>query len=313
MSVPSQWPEIPFDAWKDTHAALHQYMQVVGKYRLAYAPWLNHSWHATFYLNARGWTTGLIHCTVKAVQIDFDLLDDVVAIRTSDGEEKRIRLEPMSVSTFHQRFLALVDELGVGVDIDGTPNEIADAVPFAENTQVRPWDGDAVRRFWQALLQAERVFRRFRTGFLGKCSPVHLFWGSFDLAVTRFSGRKAPPHPGGFPGLPDEITREAYSHEVSSAGFWAGGDGMEAAFYAYAYPEPKGFALQPVKPSEAFYGKEMSEFFLPYEAVRTADDPDAALMSFLQTTYEAAAKLGEWDRDALEAPLGVPGVPRKVE
>ncbi|MGB3051202.1 MAG: DUF5996 family protein [Polyangiales bacterium] len=262
-----RWPDIPYEPWKDSGETLHQWLQIVGKYRLAHAPWLNQSWHATFYLTARGLTTSMIHCADKSVQVDFD----------------------------------------------GAPNEVPDPIPFANNTAPGAYDADSVHRFWLALLQVDRVFKLFRTGFLGKVSPVHLFWGSFDLAVTRFSGRAAPRHPGGVPGLPDEVTREAYSHEVSSAGFWGGGGGLGfPAFYSYAYPTPEGFGEQPVTPSEAYFDANLGEFLLPYEAVQNAADPDQTLLSFLQSTYDAAARLGDWDREALECPRGVPRVPRVV-
>ena len=305
-----RWPEIPYEPWQQTSEALHQWLQIVGKYRLAHTPWLNHSWHATFYLSARGLDTSIIHCGEKSIQILFDLIDDQLRCSTSDGEVHTLDLAPMSVAAFHERFREMVDELGVGIDFDGAPNEVPDPVPFADDDAPRPYDAEAVRRFWLALLQVDRVFRRFRTGFLGKVSPVHLFWGSFDLAVTRFSGRTAPQHPGGIPALPDEVTREAYSHEVSSAGFWAGAGLGFPAFYSYGYPTPEGFSESPVKPDEAYFDAKLGEFLLPYDTVRTAADPDQTLLDFLQSTYEAAAELGKWDREALECPLGLPRVPR---
>jgi hypothetical protein len=308
-----RWPHIPYEPWKDGSETLHQWLQIVGKYRLAYAPWLNHSWHATFYLTARGLTTSVIHCADKSVHVDFDFVDHQLIGAASDGQRRTLSLEPMSVAAFHDRFRALVDELGVSIDFDGAPNEVPDPIPFADNTAPGAYDADSVYRFWLALLQVDRVFKLFRTGFLGKVSPVHLFWGSFDLAVTRFSGRAAPRHPGGVPALPDEVTREAYSHEVSSAGFWGGGGGLGfPAFYSYAYPTPEGFGEVPVTPSDAYFDAKLGEFLLPYEAVRNAADPDQSLLSFLQSTYDAAARLGDWDREALECPQGVPGVPRVV-
>ena len=308
-----RWPYIPYEPWKDSSETLHQWLQIVGKYRLAYAPWLNHSWHATVYLTARGLTTSVIHCADKRVQIDFDFIDHQLICAASDGQRRALSLEPMSVAAFHERFRALVDELGVSIDFDGAPNEVPDPIPFADNTASGAYDADSVHRFWLALLQVDRIFKLFRTGFLGKVSPVHLFWGSFDLAVTRFSGRAAPRHPGGVPGLPDEVTREAYSHEVSSAGFWGGGGGLGfPAFYSYAYPTPEGFGEQPVTPSEAYFYANLGEFLLPYEAVRNAADPDQTLLGFLQSTYDAAARLGDWNREALECPQGVPRVPRVV-
>jgi hypothetical protein len=306
------WPHIPYEPWKETSETLHQWLQIVDKYRLAQTPWLNHSWHATLYLHARGLDTSVIHCGEKSVQVLFDFIDQELVCAASDGRRRSFRLQPMSVADFHAQFRTLVSELGVSVDFDGTPNEVPDPVPFARNTAPGEYDGDATHRFWLALLQVDRVFKSFRTGFLGKVSPVHLFWGSFDLAVTRFSGLTAPRHPGGVPALPDDVTREAYSHEVSSAGFWAGGGLGFPAFYSYAYPTPEGFGEQPVTPSEAYFDPNLGEFLLSYDAVRTAADPDRTLLGFLQSTYDAAARLGEWDREALECPLGVPRIPRVV-
>jgi hypothetical protein len=308
-----RWPDIPYEPWQETSEALHQWLQIVGKYRLAHAPWVNHSWHATFYLHASGLDTSVVHCGDKSVQVLFDFIDHQLVCATSDGERRTLALEAMSVADFHERFLALMAELGVATDFDGAPNEVPDPVPFAKNKAPRPYDAEAVHRFWLAMLQVDRVFKIFRTGFLGKVSPVHLFWGSFDLAVTRFSGRAAPRHPGGVPALPDDVTREAYSHEVSSAGFWGGGGGLGfPAFYSYAYPTPKGFADAPVTPAEAYFDANLGEFLLPYDAVRNAPDPDRALLGFLQSTYEAAARLANWEREALECPVGAPRVPRVV-
>jgi len=308
-----RWPDIPYEPWKETSEALHQWLQIVGKYRLARTPWVNHSWQATFYLHARGLDTSVIHCGDKAVQVLFDFIDQELVCTASDGERRGISLEPMSVATFYEKFRTSMSELGVAIDFDGAPNEVPDPIPFAKNTAPRPYDAEAVHRFWLAMLQVDRVFKIFRTGFLGKASPAHLFWGSFDFAVTRFSGRGAPKHPGGIPALPDAVTREAYSHEVSSAGFWGGGGGFgQPAFYSYAYPTPEGFAEAAVTPAEAYFDAGLGEFLLPYEAVRTAADPDQALLHFLQSTYEAAAQLANWDREALECSFGVPRVPRVV-
>lgn len=307
-----RWPDIPYDSWKDTSETLHQWLQIVGKFRLAHTPWLNHSWHATFYVTARGLTTSVIHCGATSVQIDFDFVGHRLIAELSDGRGSALALEPMSVAQFHEHFRELIEQLGVAIDFDGAPNEVPDPVPFARNTMAGSYDGDAVHRFWLALLEVDRVFKYFRTGFLGKVSPVHLFWGSFDLAVTRFSGRKAPIHPGGVPALPDEVTREAYSHEVSSAGFWGGGGLGFPAFYSYAYPTPEGFAAQPVEPREAYFDDDLGEFLLPYDAVREARDPDQVLLDFLQSTYDAAARLAHWDRGALECPRGLRRVPRAV-
>ena len=309
-----KWPDIPFEPWKDSCTTLHLWMQIVGKYRLSRTPWINHSWQATFYVTSRGLTTSLIEAGSHSVQFDFDLIEHRLIGSSTDGSTASFALEPMTVAEFYDRFLALTDELGVRIEIHGTPNEISDPIPFAKDTKHASYDADAVHRFWRALVQIDRVFKCFRTGFLGKVSPVHLFWGSFDLAVTRFSGRVAPMHPGGIPGLPDVVTREAYFHEVSSAGFWPGGGPVEyPAFYSYAYPTPAEFSVQPVAPAEAFFDQKAGEFLLPYSVVRNAPDPDQMLLSFLETTYDAAARLGRWNRAELECPRGLIGVPRRVE
>ncbi len=309
----SEWPVIAFPAWQETCKALHLWLQIVGKYRLAHTPWVNHSWHATFYVTPRGLTTGPIPDPGGAITLRFDFCDHALVAEAESGLRESFPLEPMSVAAFFDRTKRLVTSVGGEPSIHGHPNELPDVVPFASDTGARPYDRDAVRRFHKALIQIDRVFRRFRTGFVEKVSPVHLFWGSFDLAVTRFSGRPAPLHPGGFPNLPDAVTREAYSHEVSSAGFWPGGGGIdEAMFYSYAYPVPKGFADRTVEPVAARFDAKLGEFLLPYEAVRTSADPDATLMRFLQTTYEAAAETGGWNRAAMECEFGVPRVPRKI-
>ena len=309
----ASWPELDFLSWRETCAALHRYAQVVGKYRLARAPWINHSWHATFYVNARGLTTSMVP-DGPGIEILVDLVDHAVVGSTTSGATARFDLGPMSVAEFHGRFLELVRSLGGTPKLHGRPNEVADPVPFVEDREHRPYDADAVGRFHQALVRIDGVLKRFCTAFIGKVSPVHLFWGSFDLAVTRFSGRRAPVHPGGIPALPDEVTREAYSHEVSSAGFWPGGGGpiQYPAFYSYAYPVPAGFAAARVAPAEAFFDERLGEFLLPYDAVRGSSDPEGALMAFLESTYRAAAELGAWDRPALECPLGVPRRPRPL-
>jgi Family of unknown function (DUF5996) len=307
------WPDIPFAPWKDTCATLHLWTQIVGKYRLARTPWVNHSWHATLYVSARGLTTSPIPAGARSVEFEFDFVDHRLIGSVSDGARQSFPLEPMPVAEFHARFLALTGDLGVPTRFHGTPNEVADPIPFASDTQHASYDAAAVTRFWRALVQIDRVLKDFRTGYLGKVSPVHLFWGSFDLAVTRFSGRAAPPHPGGIPALPDAVTREAYSHEVSSAGFWPGGGPVDyPAFYSYAYPAPQGFAAQKVTPDAAFFHDKAGEFILPYDAVRTAADPDQVLLGFLETTYDAAARLGAWDRKSLECALGRAGVPRPL-
>jgi hypothetical protein len=313
MNAASDWPDLPYEPWRETCEALHLFAQIVGKYRLAHAPWLNHSWHATLYVYARGLRTSPVPDGPESIEIRFDLLDHAVLGESSSGARGRFELGPMSVAQFHARFLDLVRELGGTPKLHGRPNELPVAIPFAEDRAPRPYDAGAVTRFFRALVAVDRVFERFRTGYLGKSSPVHLFWGSFDLAVTRFSGRRAPLHPGRIPNLPDDVTREAYSHEVSSAGFWPGGAGVDyAAFYSYAYPAPEGFARATVEPAQAFFQEALGEFLLPYDAVREAGDPDATLMRFLESTYCAAATLGHWDRGRLESPLGVPGKPRVI-
>ncbi len=309
----SDWPPLPYAPWAETCAALHLWTQILGKHRLARTPWVNHSWHATLYATPRGLTTGPVPGPSGVMTLTLDLVDHALVAEAEGGARAGFALGPMSVADFLARTREAVEAVGGRFAIHGRPNEVPGAVPFAEDAAERPYDREAVGRFHRALLRIVPVMERFRTGFVGKVSPVHLFWGSFDLAVTRFSGRRAPLHPGGFPGLPDAVTREAYSHEVSSAGFWPGGNGVEEAMvYAYAYPTPEGFASAPVEPEAARWDEALGEFVLPYEAVRRAPDPEAALMAFLQTTYEAAAEAGGWDRAALECALGRPGVPRAV-
>jgi Family of unknown function (DUF5996) len=306
------WPELPYAAWRDTCATLQLWTQIVGKIRLARTPWLNHSWHVTLYVTARGLTTSPIPGRARSFQIDFDFIDHVLRIATSDGEQRRVPLVPQSVATFYAAVIEALEGLGIDVRINDMPNELPDPVRFGDDHAHASWDRDAAHRFWQVLRQTDRVFAKFRTGFLGKSSPVHFFWGSFDLAVTRFSGRRAPLHPGGVPHLPDRVAQEAYSHEVSSAGFWPGGGGIdEAAFYSYAYPAADGFRSSPVKPDAAYFNETLGEFILPYDAVRTSADPETELLEFLQSTYEAAANSAKWDRAALECALGQPGLPRQ--
>lgn len=314
----TRWPAIPYEPWEDSCTALHLWCQILGKYRLAHTPWVNHSWHATLYPVPRGLTTGPVHeVDGGCVTLTLDVVDHRLVAEADGGAREGFALEAMSVAEFHDRTRRAVEGVGGTFDIHGSPNEVPDAVPFRNDTTERPYDADAVARFHGALLRMVPVFERFRTGFIGKVSPVHLFWGSFDLAVTRFSGRSAPPHPGGFPNLPDAVTREAYSHEVSSAGFWPGGrnpDGTvgEALFYSYAYPTPDGFAERPVEPGGAQWNADLGEFVLPYAAVAESDDPAATLMAFLQSTYDAAAVTGAWDREALECGVQEPRVPRTV-
>ena len=307
------WPELPTAAWRETYATLHLWTQIVGKIRLARAPWLNHSWHVTLYVTARGLTTSPIPDGIGTFQIDFDFIDHHLRISTSDGATRQFALAGKSVAGFYAAVMADLAELGIHITIDEMPNELPEPIRFSQDNQHASYDPDAVRRFFQILVNANRVFKQFRTGFLGKASPVHFFWGSFDLAVTRFSGRRAPRHPGGVPHLPDEVAWEAYSHEVSSAGFWPGSGAIDyPAFYCYAYPEPAAFRATRVRPDAAFFSEALGEFILPYDAVRTAAQPEQALLEFLQSTYEAAANAAKWDRDQLECALGQPGVVRQV-
>jgi hypothetical protein len=285
--------------------------QVVGKIRLAQTPWQNHSWHVALYMTARGLTTSPIPYGTRTFQIDFDFIDHTLRIDTSDGPRWHLSLQPQSVADFHASLMAALTRLDLPVRIDEMPSEVPDGIRFSEDRVHTAYDPDYAQRFWRVLLQVDRVLKEFRTRFIGKCSPVHFFWGSFDMAVTRFSGRRAPLHPGGVPNLSDEVVREAYSHEVSSAGFWPGGGAIPyPAFYSYAYPEPEGFRSAVVRPDAAFFSNDLSEFILPYEGVRTAVDPDAALLEFLQSTYEAAADASKWDRASVECLPGAPGVPR---
>ncbi len=310
-----RWPALSYAKWKDTRDTLHLWTQVIGKIRLARAPWQNHSWHVVLYVTARGLTTSPIPDDAREFQIDFDFIDHVLWIRTSDGQYRQVALCARPVAEFYSEVMAALTQLGIGLSINTIPAEIPDGIPFEDDFTHASYDPDYANRFWRVLLSAHEVLSHFRTAFIGKASPVHFFWGSFDLATTRFSGRTAPRHPGGVPHLPDKVAREAYSHEVSSAGFWPGGGGPVefAAFYSYAYPMPEGFADASVRPPEAaFYSIELGEFILPYDAVRQARDGDATLMEFLKSTYEAAADLATWDRMALECALGEAGKVRVV-
>ena len=293
--MPHLWPPLSLDDWQDTCTTLHLWTQIVGKIRLVQTPWINHSWHVPLYLTARGLTTGTIPHDDQIFQIDFDFFDHQLRIVTSAGQERTVALQPRTVADFYQAVMAALGELGVAVRIHTTPNEIPDAIPFEQDDTHGVYDAEATQRFWQVLLQSDRVFREFRSHFCGKVSPVHFFWGSFDLAVTRFSGRSAPPHPGGVPNLPDDVAQEAYCQEVSSAGFWPGTGLGYPAFYSYAYPTPEGFKDAAVQPEAAFFHEGLGEFVLPYEAVREAADPDQALLGFLHSTYEAAAERAGWD------------------
>jgi hypothetical protein len=306
------WPALSYPAWRDTAATLHLWTQIVGKVRLALTPWINHSWQVPLYVTARGLGTSPIPSRDEIFEMEFDFIGHRLLVRTSSGGERTISLEPQAVCDFYRRVIDLLDDMGIAVRIGDMPNEIANPVPFSRDRIHASYDASAAHAFWRVLVQADRVFKLFRSGFLGKASPVHFFWGSFDLAVTRFSGRPAPPHPGGVPGLPDAVAREAYSHEVSSAGFWPGNDAFpQAVFYSYAYPQPKGFRDAKVPPG-AFFEESLGEFVLPYDAVRTAAEPDSLLLDFLSSTYTAAADSGRWDRAALECSLGVPARVRHV-
>jgi hypothetical protein len=295
------WPALPFEEWKDTCVTLHMWTQIVGKIRLALAPWTNHSWHVTLYVTSRGLTTSPIPHGFHTFEIRFDFIEHELRIVKSDGALRVLKLRPQAVARFYQELMNALTELGLPVKIDMLPNEIENPVRFDHDEEHRSYDAEFANRFWRALVQCDRVFTEFRSRFCGKCSPVHFFWGSFDFAVTRFSGRPAPPHPGGIPHLPDAITREAYSQEVSSLGFWPGNASMPTPiFYSYAYPEPPGFSEAKIQPSSAAYNTKMREFILPYDNVRTAKSPDDLLLEFAQSTYDAASTLGKWDRAALE-------------
>jgi hypothetical protein len=307
------WPELPTAVWRETYSTLHLWTQIVGKIRLVRSPWLNHSWHVALYVSPRGLTTSPIPDGTRTFQIDFDFIDHLLRISTSDGAQRQFALAGQSVASFYAAVMSALVELEIPTAIDEMPNELPDPIRFSQDRQHASYDPDAVRRLLQILVNADRVFKQFRTGFLGKASPVHFFWGSFDLAVTRFSGRRAPRHPGGVPHLSDDVACEAYSHEVSSAGFWPGSGAIDyPAFYCYAYPEPVGFRAAKVHPDAAFFSEALGEFILPYDAVRTAANPDQALLEFLQSTYEAAADAAKWDRDALECTVGQPGVVRQI-
>jgi hypothetical protein len=299
------WPALPYEQWGPTRNALHLFTQVVGKIRMCCGPWLNHSWGVALYVNASGIGTGLVPYGGRAFQIDFDFHQSVLRITTTEGDLREIALRAMSAREFHSQVLAAMTDLDMPVHISPMPNEIEEAIPFDEDRAERPYEPEHARLLWRALIAADRVFTDFRAGFQGKASPVHLFWGGFDLAVTRFSGRRAPDHPGGMPNFPLDVAREAYTHEVTSAGLWLGSDqAPQPLFYSYAYPTPAEFAEASVEPSEAFWFADLGEFVLPYDAVRTALDPDGALLAFVETAHAAAADLAGWDRAALERPAG---------
>ena len=298
MTNTSAWPKLDYAKWSDSLATLHMWTQIVGKTRMVQSPWLNHSWHVTLYVTPRGLTTGNIPHGDRYFSIEFDFVEHALFIRECNGETRTIKLAPKDTADFYHEVMDALEQLGVPVSINTKPNEVPDPIPFPEDRTHKAYDPDAVYDFWRALYLIDRVFSRFRADFAGKASPSHFFWGSFDLAVTRFSGREAPDHPGGLPNMPLWVAQEAYSHEVSSAGFWPGGDSFpEPIFYSYAYPSPEGFDQAVVLPEAAQWSKDLGEFVLRYEDVRLADDPEATLLSFLESTFDAAAALGDWDLD----------------
>lgn len=304
MTIPPRsetWPALPLEAWGETYATLHMWTQIVGKIRLAQCPWINHCWHVALYVTSRGLTTSPVPAGDRTFQIDFDFIGHQLIVQSSDGRSGRVALQAQSVASFYAKLMAELGRLDLRVAIHPVPNEVADPIPFDKDEIHCAYDREYAWRFWCVLVQADRVFKEFRARFTGKCSPVHFFWGAPDLAVTRFSGRRAPTHPGGIPNLPDWVTREAYSEEVSSCGFWPGGGPIPyAAFYSYAYPEPPGFAVAGIGSAGAFYSNDLREFILPYDTVRQSESPDDTLLEFLQATYVAAADLAEWDRSSLE-------------
>jgi hypothetical protein len=296
-----RWPALPYEDWKDTQATLHMWTQIVGKIRLAQSPWVNHAWHSTLYLATRGLTTSPIPSGERVFQIDFDFVDHVVRIVTADNQLKRVDLKPQTTADFYAAVMDSLDALSLDVRIHARPNEVETAIPFAEDTEHASYDPAAVHEFWRVLLQMDRVFKAFRARFTGKCSPVHFFWGSFDLAVSRFSGRRAPEHPGGFPNMPDDVMRESYSHEVISCGFWPGGEAMPYPMcYSYAYPSPDGFSDAPVSPEAATWNADFGQFVLPYDDIRSSKSRDAVLLEFMQSAYDAAAGLAGWDTGAFK-------------
>jgi hypothetical protein len=303
------WPPLPLADWRDTYDTLHLWTQIVGKTRLALAPTENHWWHVALYVTPRGLTTSAVPFGEHTFAVDFDFIDHQLLVRTSNGLSSTMTLGPRTVADFHATYARTLASLGIDVPISPVPVELESVIPFARDTQHASYDADAATRWWRVLVACDRVLKRFRGGFLGKASPVHFFWGSFDLAATRFSGRRAPRHPGGVPNCPDYVMVEAYSHECSSVGFWPGGGAIsEPAFYAYAYPEPAGYADQSVRPREAYFSREVREFILPYEAARHARSPDDVVLAFCESTYAAAADLGRWNRAALDRPMAVAGL-----
>jgi hypothetical protein len=296
-----QWPDLPLEAWQETFTTLHMWTQIVGKIRLVKTPWLNHSWHITLYVTTRGLSTSPIPHGDRTFELEFNFVSHQLEVRSSDGRGTSVPLKPQTVATFYRLVMEALTSLDIDVRINRKPCELPDPIRFDQDEVHRSYDAEYAQRFWRVLVQVDRVLKIFRSRFIGKCSPVHFFWGAADLAVTRFSGRMAPEHPGGIPNLADWVTREAYSHEVSSCGFWPGGGAIPyPAFYAYAYPEPAGFSGAQVQPEGAFYSLDFREFILPYERVRHSPAPDVTLLEFLQSTYDAAATLAHWDRAALE-------------
>lgn len=296
------WPELlPPEEWQQTLDTVHLWSQIVGKIRLEHMPWINHSWHVPLYVSSRGLTTSLIPFLTGGFEIEFDFIDHKLEIRKVNKKSVSFELKSLSVADFYAQTFENLRQLNIETRIYPMPVEIPDPiVPFPENKDLISYDAEAIHHFWLALTNVQRVFTQFRSDFTGKVSPIHFFWGAFDLAVTRFSGRQAPQHPGGVPNCPDWVMQESYSHELSSAGFWAGNGFGEAAFYSYAYPEPEGFRNSVIKPQNAFYSKELGEYLLPYQAVKNTANPDETLLDFLRTTYEAAAVKGKWNRKALE-------------
>ncbi len=298
------WPELDFNKWKDTLLTLQLYTQIVGKIRLRSMPWLNHSWHVTLYVSAQGLTTGSMPCAAGIFEMEFNFQQHALNIRTSAGIKQEVKLYPRTVADFYAELFQKLKAAGVEINIHAAPNEMEPAIPFEKDELHKSYDKEHVYNFWQALVQVHNVFTRFRAGFWGKSSPVHFFWGAFDLALTRFSGRPAPLHSGGAPNIPLSVMQEAYSHEVSSCGFWPGNEAFpQAAFYAYAYPMPLAYGEQKIEPAEAFFSKDWGEYFLLYDVVRNAADPEETLMRFLHSTYKAAAETGHWNRHELECDL----------
>lgn len=297
------WPTLEYSSWKESQATLHQWLQIVGKIRLKTMPWQNHSWHTTLYISPVGFTTQSIPYAGGAFEIVFNFESHRLDVISTHADTKTMDLYPRSVADFYKKLFQLLSEIGLDVSIHGKPNELEEAIPFHENEENCHYDGNAVKIFWEVMVKINCVFNEFRSKYIGKCSPIHLFWGALDLAVTRFSGREAPLHPGGAPNMPLEVMQEAYSHEVSSAGFWPGGDSFpEPLFYSYCYPTPDAFSKQTIKPKAAFFNEDLGEFVLLYKDLISAKNPDQMLMDFLETTYVAAAETGDWDRKALERP-----------